>query len=171
MKTAVITFGRFNPPHIGHLSMFEFIKSVAKENNAVATIFVSQNEKGEQNPLPIDFKLEILRKSIDCQFIQAHTFIDILKDLEKQGFTKVICVFGSDRIEQFKTTIDKYSGKEFSFCGGITCIEFKEQIFIHSRKIRELIRNGEFNVAFGFLSKNLTKADKEQIIDYIFSKS
>ena len=55
-RIAVITFGRFNPPTIGHAKMINRIVSVAKRNGGHAFIFASGSQDAKKNPLPYDEK-------------------------------------------------------------------------------------------------------------------
>jgi hypothetical protein len=41
--------------------------------------------------------------------------LQILKDLEKEGYKKAIMFAGSDRVPEFKALLNKYNGKEYNF--------------------------------------------------------
>ena len=57
LKTAVFTFGRFNPPTIGHEILVDKVATVAKRNRGDAFIFPSSSQDAKKNPL--DYKDKI----------------------------------------------------------------------------------------------------------------
>ena len=57
----VFTYGRFNPPHLGHKMMIERIVNKARNLNKKPVIIVSHSVGNIRNPLPVDNKLRILR--------------------------------------------------------------------------------------------------------------
>jgi len=48
--TAVFTFGRFNPPTIGHEKLLKVIENTATKNEADQFIFLSQSQDAKKNP-------------------------------------------------------------------------------------------------------------------------
>ena len=59
MKRAVFTFGRFNPPTIGHEKL---IKAVAKEAGSDDWFIIPSQTAGEKkNPLPYDVKTKYMK--------------------------------------------------------------------------------------------------------------
>lgn len=112
----VITIGRFQPPTLGHEKVFERVASLAKGNNY--RIFTTQTHDNKSNPLAYEEKIKFLRKlfpKYGRNFIQdksIKTIFDALVKLSSQGFTRVILVVGSDRIEEFNRLLHKYNGTE-----------------------------------------------------------
>jgi nicotinamide mononucleotide adenylyltransferase len=60
-KKAVITYGRFNPPTVGHEVMFKKIINTARANGADAFIIVSHSQNTKKNPLSPREKMNIIR--------------------------------------------------------------------------------------------------------------
>ena len=58
----VFTYGRFNPPHLGHKMMIEEIIKKARNTNKKPVIVVSHSVGNMKNPLPVANKLRILRR-------------------------------------------------------------------------------------------------------------
>ena len=59
-KHIVMTFGRMNPPTIGHAKLVEKIRSLARETGADSAVYLSRtNDK--KNPLPYDKKLKYVK--------------------------------------------------------------------------------------------------------------
>ena len=111
---AVITFGRMNPPTIGHEKL---VKAVMKQQGD-HYIFLSQTQKPKDNPLPFDIKLDFAKKffpGVNVGHPTVRTPIQMLQMLEKLGYTDVIYVAGSDRVASFDKLFNDYNGKEYNF--------------------------------------------------------
>lgn len=120
-KTAAVTFGRLNPPTIGHQKL---VDAVLKQKADAHFLFVSQTEatKGKNktrlsNPLPFGVKLGFIQKAfpnIDIGDTSVSTAIGMLQFLEKQGFENVIFVGGSDRVAAFTELFNKQNGVDYN---------------------------------------------------------
>lgn len=116
VNSVVITFGRFQPPTIGHEKLVNKVASLAKGNSY--RIYTSQSQDAKKNPLSYTDKIKFLRKMFPKQgrnIIEdtgIKTIFDALVKLHKQGFTKVILVVGSDRTDEFTRLLNKYDGVE-----------------------------------------------------------
>ena len=60
-RICYFTFGRFQPPTVGHLENFMAVKNAAKGNDYRIYISQSVDKKGT-NPLPPDVKLHYMKK-------------------------------------------------------------------------------------------------------------
>jgi hypothetical protein len=58
----LFTYGRFNPPHLGHKMMIEKIISESKKLKKVPIIIVSHTSGNLTNPLNVNNKLRILKR-------------------------------------------------------------------------------------------------------------
>jgi hypothetical protein len=113
-KTAVAAFGRFNPPTIGHEKLVDKLKSHAGDHY----LFLSQTQKPKDNPLPFNIKEQFIKAAfpdINVGHATVRTPIDMLKMLEKLGYTDIIYVAGSDRVDSFDALFNNYNGKEYNF--------------------------------------------------------
>ena len=119
-KVAVITFGRFNPPTIGHAKMINRIIGVAKRNGGHAFIFASGSQDAKKNPLPYDEKIQLMKKMFPNR---QHNFFKFAANkpptvmhaasmLFEDGYEELIMVVGSDRVNQFKKLLPDYNGVE-----------------------------------------------------------
>ena len=61
-KTAVLSFGRHNPPTTGHEKLLNKVHSVAKQHGGTAHVVTSHSHDAQKNPVPQDKKLQYLRK-------------------------------------------------------------------------------------------------------------
>ena len=113
-KSVTFTFGRFNPPTIGHEKLISNIVDAAKGGDY--KIFVSQSNKPEKDPLQYKEKVGIMRKMFPkyARNIIFDTNIvnifDIVVSLYNQGYSDITMVIGADRIKDFKTLLLKYNG-------------------------------------------------------------
>jgi hypothetical protein len=120
-KTAAVTFGRLNPPTIGHQKL---VDAVLRQKADAHYLFVSQthqptgkNKTRLSNPLPFDVKLGFIQQAfpdIDIGDTSVSTAIGMLQFLEKQGFENVIFVGGSDRVDSFNELFNKQNGVDYN---------------------------------------------------------
>ena len=111
--TAVIAFGRMNPPTIGHGVLVDKIVSEAQKHNADHFIFASETQDSKKNPLSHKQKVAYLKKI----FPKGNFPVGMAKDpytavlhVCSLGYKNIIMVAGSDQVENFKN-IAKYKGK------------------------------------------------------------
>ena len=115
-KVVYFTFGRMNPPTIGHGKLLDKLASVAGRNPY--KVFLSQSQDSKKNPLSYSDKIKSVRKMFPKHARNimisknVKTAMDILSTLYGQGFRKVAMVVGSDRVIEFQTLLNKYNGKE-----------------------------------------------------------
>ena len=113
-KTAVATFGRMNPPSIGHVKLAKKILSEARKHRAEPYICLSPTQNAKKDPLDPQRKIYYVEKTVG-----PHIHIDVkptvfeaLSDLYSKGFKKLVFVVGSDRLAKFSKWISEYNGKE-----------------------------------------------------------
>lgn len=120
LKTVVFSFGRMNPPTVGHEKLVDKIVSVAKANKADARLFLSRTEGDKKNPLPYSEKMKLAKMAFPGVVQETPAgmypagFIGLLKMLEDK-YDKVIIVVGSDRLPNIKALATKYNGTEYKF--------------------------------------------------------
>jgi len=113
-KTAVLAFGRMNPPTIGHKKLADAV--AAQKGDPY--IFLSQSQKPKTDPLDFPTKVKLAQAffpNVKVGDSNVKTIIQALQKVESMGYTDIIYVAGSDRIEDFTTLINKYNGKEYNF--------------------------------------------------------
>ena len=116
MKTAVFTFGRMNPPTVGHEKLVNKVRKVSKIVKGTPYVFLSKTSDKKKNPLLYRDKLKYAKKSFG-NIVQDHkgrNIFDLMKELEKR-FDSVNMVVGSDRVSEFESLLNKYNGKEYDF--------------------------------------------------------
>ena len=117
MSKTVFTFGRMNPPTIGHQKLVDKVKAEAKKQGAMPHVYLSHTQNAKKDPLDYNTKIKFARKAFGPSVTQSasKTIIQVLQEIEKMGHTEVTLVVGSDRVNEFKTFLSKYNGKDFTF--------------------------------------------------------
>ena len=110
-NSIAFTFGRFNPPTIGHEKLINKVASVRADDYR---IYLSRSEDPKKNPLSARDKLSIMKQMFPrhARKIVINTtnmILDICTELYKQGITEIFMVVGSDRVREFETIINKYN--------------------------------------------------------------
>jgi hypothetical protein len=110
-KTMAFTFGRFNPPTIGHEKLINKVASIRADDYR---IYLSRSEDPKKNPLSAREKLSVMKQMFPrhARKIAINTtnmILDICTELHNQGITEIFMVVGSDRVREFETIINKYN--------------------------------------------------------------
>ena len=115
-RKIVTSFGRMNPPTIGHEKLVSKVKEIARKEGAKAEIYLSHSQDAKKNPLSYDDKVMLAREAFGTiiQKLNAKTIIEVMKHLSNK-FDDVTLVVGGDRVQEFETLLNKYNGKEFDF--------------------------------------------------------
>ena len=133
----VMAFGRMNPPTIGHAKLCDKVKSIAGSNPY--RIYLSQTV-GPKDPLPFVKKLTYAKRSFPkhAKAIQVDksvkTVIQAAQKVNQDGYTGLVLVAGSDRIQEFQRLLDRYNGKAdksgtivFDFPDGVRVVSSGER--------------------------------------------
>ena len=106
-KTCYVTFGRFQPPTVGHGASMDAIASAAKEGGGDYRIYVSQSNKPvKENPIPPDIKADILRKGFPkhASNIYSDKAFNVipaaLEHVMMDGYRNCVYMCGSDRMNE-----------------------------------------------------------------------
>ena len=119
MKTCYFTFGRFNPPTVGHEKL---IRAVQKEAGSSDWFIIpTQTHKQPNNPLPYQYKADLMKKmfpwaanNIDDKAC-CNTIIKAAQHLMMKKYTDIVMVVGADRVNDFRTMLEKYNRKDYTF--------------------------------------------------------
>ena len=61
MSTAVMSFGRFNPPHTGHKLVADTVKKVAKKEKGTPLVYLSHTQNQKKDPLTYEHKVKFAK--------------------------------------------------------------------------------------------------------------
>lgn len=115
-KAIYFTFGRMNPPTIGHEKLMASMASKAGRNPY--RVYLSQSQDSKKNPLRYADKVKFARKMYPryARNIMADKKIrnvfDIAQKLYNDGYKNIVMVVGSDRVQEFEILLKKYDGKK-----------------------------------------------------------
>ena len=112
-KSFAFTFGRFNPPTIGHEKL---IRTVASQGSDYK-IFISRSQDAVKNPLSPSDKLkwmQIIFKNYASHILVMPTnmVLELATKIYGMGYTSITMVVGSDRVGEFKSILNKYNDEK-----------------------------------------------------------
>ena len=116
LNSIVISWGRMNPPTLGHQKLVNKVKDVAARLNAKAEIYLTHTQDTDKNPLAYHDKILIAREAFGSIVHESpmKTIIEVAKYLAKT-YNNLVLVVGQDRVTEFKTLLNKYNGREYNF--------------------------------------------------------
>ena len=97
----VFTYGRFNPPHLGHKMMIEEVINKAKKMNKIPVVIVSHSYGNRTNPLPVSDKIRILKRWFPELTVLSSSKNLSLAKLSENFDKKSIMVVGENRKNAF----------------------------------------------------------------------
>jgi len=115
VKKAYFSFGRFQPPTIGHGLLIEEVGKLAQADGADAYIFVSSTKDKKKNPLTAEQKVNYLNKmhpTAYAKIINTTEFgyttpVTVAERLYEMGYTEIVALVGSDRVAAFSRMFAK----------------------------------------------------------------
>ena len=181
MSTAVFTFGRFNPPTIGHEKLINAVIAVNQREGGTAHIYGSQSQDSKKNPLTHTQKFKYLKnmfprlKSNLQSKSSARNIMEIATELSGKH-NKLIMIAGSDRVSEFKSLLNSYNGTKSKH--GIYEFEEIEVVSAGERdpdadgasgmsasKMRSAATKGDFESFISGASSELTIKDKRNLMN------
>ena len=143
----VTTFGRYNPPHKGHLRTLDYADNLAKNigDNAVADqrFYASKSHDAKKNPLQYDFKMKQLQKMFPQHADkwdtddEVRTVLNAAKKAHQQGYKNFHFVGGDDRREGMENLLRRYNDDLYKF----------DNIYSHSAGARDEKGEGDDPIA------------------------
>jgi len=119
--TLTVAFGRFNPPHLGHLQLMDTAAASADAEGSDYMIVPSRSQDPKKNPLDPDTKVTIMRTMFPqhseriANDVSTRTIFDVLKKAHNDGYTNVRIVGGADRVKEFDKLANSYNGNLYAF--------------------------------------------------------
>ena len=177
MKTCYFTFGRFNPPTVGHEKL---IKAVRKEAaSADWFIIPTQTHKQPNNPLPYQYKADLMKKmfpwaanNIDDKAC-CNTIIKAAQHLMMKKYTDIVMVVGADRVNDFRTMLEKYNRKDYTF-NSIKVLSAGERdpdadgaTGMSASKMREAAKNGKAKDFMQGMPTTLPMQEKLELMEEV----
>ena len=175
MKKVIFTFGRMNPPTVGHQKLVDKVMSVAKSEQGEPRIYLSHTQNNKKDPLTYDQKIKYATKAFGKPVTKtkSKTVFQIVEELEKAGFTDVVMVVGGDRVSEFDRLLKKYNGKNYNFesikviSAGQRDPDAQGVEGMSASKLRGLAKEGDFDTFKKGLAKKLSDRDAKEIYDIV----
>ena len=172
-RHVVFSFGRMNPPTVGHEKLVDAVKAHAEKVGGESHIYLSKTHDKKKNPLNYDTKHAFAKKafgSIVKHTPEGHSNVHgILKHLHSLGYTHATLIAGDDRVEDYKRIANSYNGpdKDFNFkkvevkSAGARDPDAEGVEGMSASKMRSLASAGKHKEFKEGLPKNLQKHHKE----------
>ena len=115
--TAIFTFGRFNPPTVGHEKLVVATANVARREGGEYFVYPSHSQDSKKNPLDQTTKVRYMKKMFSKHkekiiISTGKTALEIASELHDKKYTNLVMVVGSDRVKEFQSLLDRYNGDE-----------------------------------------------------------
>jgi len=174
-EKVVFTFGRFQPPTIGHQKLVNAIKTEANKQGADAKVFLSHTQNNKKDPLSYDDKIKYATKAFGdiVTKSKSKTIIQVLQELEKDGYTDATLIVGSDRVKEFDRLLTKYNGKDYNFnnitveSAGDRDPDSDDVDGMSASKMRAAAKAGDFEQFKSGLPDKLDDVDAKYLFDII----
>ncbi len=178
--TAVFTFGRFNPPTIGHEKLVNAIAAQQKKNSGSKMyVYPSHSNDPKKNPLNHSKKIAYMRKmfkkySKNIISSKARNVFEVATELHNKGHRAIVMVVGSDRVGEFDRLLNEYNGVEgrHGFYGfdNIEVVSAGERDpdaegveGMSASKMRAAAEKGDFDSFKTGIPRTLSDADKKKM--------
>jgi len=181
-KTVFFSFGRMNPPTVGHEKLLDKLASTAGKNPY--RMYLSQSTDPKKNPIQYKNKILFARKMFPrhARNILMNTSIknifDIAVSLYNEGFRKVVMVVGSDRVNEFNALLNRYNAEKarhgFYNFADIKVVSAGERDpdsegvdGMSASKMRAAASDNDFTAFSQGLPKKFSNADSKQLFNSV----
>lgn len=167
-----LTFGRFNPPTIGHEKLIQQVANAAKGD---FRIYPSRSQDPAKNPLDPNTKVEWMKKMFPdyadaiISDEKMRNIFDVLKNVAAEGYTEVNIVVGSDRVSEFQNLAQKYNGSLYNFnniqviSAGERDADAEDVSGMSASKMRKAAMDDQFEVFKKGVPNTLKDSQKEEL--------
>ena len=149
MKHVVFTVGRFNPPTIGHLKLFDAVQQLSQSLACDYKLFTTETVDDKRNPLSLIEKMEYLRELMPQHTVESTINpFHACRQLAAMGYDTATIVVGSDRDLGIVAQLNAYvAHPDKAHDIGLTHVEgyviVRDEIFSASNA-RDAAKNGNF---------------------------
>ena len=173
--TISITFGRFNPPTVGHEKLLAKVAREAKTSGGEYRIYPSRSEDPKKNPLDAGTKIKYMRLAYPdhanaiVDNPDMRTIFDVLTALDTDGYSSVNIVVGGDRVSEFNSLAQKYNGDLYTFeeikvvSAGGRDPDAEGVEGMSASKMRKAAVEGDFDTFDKGIPEGLSKKDRDTL--------
>ena len=179
--TLTIAFGRFNPPHLGHLQLMNTAANSVEGDKDDYLIVPSRSNDPKKNPLDPNTKVDIMKSMFPqhadniMNDARARTIFDVLNAANNDGYANVKIVGGADRVKEFTKLANNYNGKLYDFdkvdviSSGDRDPDAEGVEGLSASRMRLAASENDFKAFSKGLPKDLDKGAKKQIFTAVRS--
>ena len=179
-EALTVTFGRFNPPTVGHEKLLDAAKRQAA--GGAYRIYPSRSEDPKKNPLSPDEKISYMRKMYPkhgeriVNDEDMRSIFDVLTRAYEDGYTSINIMVGADRKAEFEKLATKYNGELYDF-DEINVVSAGERDpdaegveGMSASKLRKAAADGDFKTFRSGVPKALDDEDAKKLFNTLRSK-
>jgi hypothetical protein len=166
---AIFTYGRMNPPTIGHKKLIKEMLKRAKRSGATPFIVITHTQNKKKNPLKVTEKVAILTRMFPGIEIMYTSSTEpnpnfIAGRLEKRGFKNINMMVGSDQVKTFEKFV-----KVPVLSGGIRDPNSNSVSAMSATKLRDAAKKDppNWNTFRGGINKSLSNSETRDLMDLI----
>ena len=175
--TLTVTFGRFNPPTVGHGKLLSAAKKAAEGGDL--KVYPSRSQDPKKNPLDPDMKISFMRKMFPdyaesiINDSEMKTIFNVLVLASEDGYENVNIVVGSDRQAEFENLATKYNGELYNFenirviSAGVRDADAEGVEGMSASKMRKAVVDGDFDSFRKGTPKELNDSETQSLFDAV----
>ena len=175
--TLTVTFGRFNPPTVGHKKLLTAAKKAAQGGEL--KVYPSRTQDPKKNPLDPDMKISYMKKMFPefeeniVNDDEMKSIFNVLVTASEQGYSNVNIVVGSDRQAEFENLATKYNGELYNFdeirviSAGVRDADAEGVEGMSASKMRKAVVDGDFDAFRRGTPKELDDGDTQALFDAV----
>lgn len=172
-----VVFGRFNPPTVGHEKLLKSAARASEGGNL--KIYPSRTQDPKKNPLDPNTKISYMRKMFPEYGEQIindpdmKSIFDVLVNADKDGYSNVNIVVGSDRQAEFENLAQKYNGDLYNFdlirviSAGVRDADAEGVEGMSASKMRKAVMDGDIKAFRKGTPKALDDGETQTLFDAI----
>ena len=176
-ETLTVTFGRFNPPTVGHGKLLSAAKKAAQGEDL--KVYPSRSQDPKKNPLDPDMKISFMKKMFPdyaeniINDDEMKSIFNVLVLANEQGYRNVNIVVGSDRQAEFENLAQKYNGELYDFelirviSAGVRDADAEGVEGMSASKMRKAVVDDDFESFRRGTPKELDDGDTQALFDAV----
>ena len=176
-ETLTVTFGRFNPPTVGHGKLLAAAQKAAQGEDL--KIYPSRTQDAKKNPLDPDMKVSFMKKMFPdyaeniVNDDEMKSIFNVLTTADEQGYRNVNIIVGSDRQSEFENLATKYNGDLYNFeqirviSAGVRDADAEGVEGMSASKMRKAVMDDDFKAFRSGTPKELDDGDTQALFDAV----
>ena len=177
--TLTISFGRFNPPTVGHGKLLAAAKKASQGGDL--KIYPSRTQDPKKNPLDPDMKISFMRKMFPeyseniINDDEMKSIFNVLINAYEDGYKNVNIIVGSDRQAEFENLANKYNGDLYEFenirviSAGVRDADAEGVEGMSASKMRKAVADDDFDSFRKGTPKELNDIETQSLFDAVFN--